>query len=714
MADLQGVFGGPFQASRFQRPAPSSLTDRDLAFRDALERFGIVTNGALVSDGEIHRLDDASKPPRNKDAWYVLHHYDNFSAGAFGSWVQAQGQSSWCSRDPDTLTAAERASLAAAHERAKHAAAEAHKIAAETAALTVDAAHPAPASHPYLLAKRISPNGALLYGDRLLLPARDLASTIQTYQTIAPDGSKLFLKGAAKKGASFLIGSPNSGLPLYVTEGFATGATVHEATGAAVYVAFDRTNLRHVVAALRKQTSAPIVLAADDDQWTLGNPGLADAKAVAAEYQAVTVRSPRFASLDGHPTDFNDLAAREGLATVKAQLALSPDAGGTGFRLLDWTANRYQGAAPEIRWLCQDAVPLGVPVLFAAMGGLGKSYLALDLALSIAVGVTNLLAPKNLLGGRVVAQGTAVILSAEDSRDSIHRRLEAIDPERTRLKAPERLIVVPMPDAGGPRPLIANDGKHLAASPFFRDLLAQLRSLSDLRLVVIDPLQAFVLADVNADPAAGQFMWSAFAEICAVTGATVIAAHHMKKEGSFAVETADQAREAIRGSTALVDGARLVYALWKTKEDRARALCNETDLEFEDGRVVSGAVVKANDKATKTIQTYLRQPSGVLANLMGFKLDKARRGMALSRSQIEQLVAVVETRFLTDSPFSAAQNSGARWLGRYLMREFELRRSVATELLATLLDQQILVEEMVDSHTKKMGLKAVKQNEWGA
>ncbi len=341
------------------------------------------------------------------------------------------------------------------------------------------------------------------------------------------------------------------------------------------------------------------------------------------------------------------------------------------------------------------------------MGGLGKSYLALDLALSIAVGVTNLLAPKNLLGGRVVAQGTAVILSAEDSRDSIHRRLEAIDPNETRMRQPSRLIVVPMPDAGGPRPLIANDGRHLSATPFFRDLLAQLKAISDLRLVVIDPLQAFVLADVNADPAAGQFMWSAFAEICAVTGATVIAAHHMKKDGAFDIETADKAREAIRGSTALVDGARLVYALWKTKEDKARALCNETDLEFEDGRVVSGAVVKANDRANRSMQTYIRQPSGVLANLSGFKIEKMKRQpVTLTRPQLEKLMQDVETKFLSVSPYSASKNSGTRWLGYYIMGQFDLRKGPAAELVMALLAQEIVIEEILDSHTKKLGLRA--------
>ncbi len=37
----------------------------------------------------------------------------------------------------------------------------------------------------------------------------------------------------------------------------------------------------------------------------------------------------------------------------------------------------------------------------------------------------------------------------------------------------------------------------------------------------MDPLQAFVAADVNADPAAAHFLWSAMSEVAATTGATI-------------------------------------------------------------------------------------------------------------------------------------------------------------------------------------------------
>jgi hypothetical protein len=106
-----------------------------------------------------------------------------------------------------------------------------------------------------------------------------------------------------------------------------------------------------------------------------------------------------------------------------------------GIDLLQWTADRYAGEAKPIAWLCRGTIPLGVAALIAAMGGLGKSYIALDLALQIAAGVAGLEQPRKILGGRIAVEGTAVVVTAEDSFDTVHRRLNRIDPAARRLRA---------------------------------------------------------------------------------------------------------------------------------------------------------------------------------------------------------------------------------------------------------------------------------------
>ena len=375
--------------------------------------------------------------------------------------------------------------------------------------------------------------------------------------------------------------------------------------------------------------------------------------------------------------------------------------------LLAWTADRYAGEARPIAWLCQGTIPLGIPALIAAMGGLGKSYIALDLGLQVAAGVAGLEQPRRILGGRIAVEGTAVIVTAEDSFDAVHRRLNRIDPTGRRLRHPKRLIVLPLPDAGGLRPLIASDGKALARTPFFNDLKLQLLQLSELRLVVIDPLQAFVLADVNADPAAAQFLWSAMAELAAATGATVLLTHHMRKDGMLRIADGDDAREAIRGTTALVDGARLAYALWKLDDETARSVCNRLQIPFERGRLVRGAVVKANDEADHNAHTYVRQESGLLVQLD--TEPSASSESDFTMTQAREVLKEIERRFEAGMPFSHSPRGGARYLGHYLVQHGKMTRKVADKLVIDWLNNGVLT---IDASDRKAKLKGLRVAQW--
>jgi len=375
--------------------------------------------------------------------------------------------------------------------------------------------------------------------------------------------------------------------------------------------------------------------------------------------------------------------------------------------LMAWTADRYAGEARPITWLCHGTIPLGVPVLIAAMGGLGKSYIGLDLALQVAAGVAGLEQPRKILGGRIAVEGTAAVVTAEDSFDAVHRRLNRIDPSSRRLRHPKRLVVLPLPDAGGARPLIASDGRALARTAFFNDFKSQLLQIPDLRLVVIDPLQAFVLADVNADPAAAQFLWSAVSELAAATGATVLLTHHMRKDGMLRIADGDDAREAIRGTTALVDGARLAYALWKLDEEAARPICQKLGLSFERGRFVRGAVVKANDEADHNAHTYVRENSGLLVQIEA-EPDTAANEPAFTKAQAREVLKEIDRRFDEGkSPFSHASQAGPRYLGHHLMRQYRMTKRAAADLIADWLNNGIVGIEVCNRKKNLMGLKVL-------
>lgn len=129
--------------------------------------------------------------------------------------------------------------------------------------------------------------------------------------------------GMDKVGAYHLIGGIPRGLVL-VAEGYATAASLHMATGLPVAVAFDAGSIMPVVADLaKKYRTSKILICADDDYLTPGNPGVEAARLAATAHRAGWCQ-PEFAeersTTKKGPTDYNDLHAIEGLHIVTAQI----------------------------------------------------------------------------------------------------------------------------------------------------------------------------------------------------------------------------------------------------------------------------------------------------------------------------------------------------------------------------------------------------------
>ena len=370
------------------------------------------------------------------------------------------------------------------------------------------------------------------------------------------------------------------------------------------------------------------------------------------------------------------------------QTAVNPGPDVTGvknaaFRLSEWTASRFAGLPPERRWLIGDVIPLGTPSMLAAFGGIGKSMLALRLALEVACGGLDQEGgePIRILGGEVVARGSAVIITAEDDAAEVHRRLHALDPDDRRLEQPDRLIIVPLPDLGGIMTLLQGGYDGAKLTDEFTELSRQLREIPDLRLVVFDPLQAFVAADANKDPAAGQLFCALLGQLASDTGAAVIATHHFRKQGK--IKGPSQAREAVRGTTALIDGMRCVYALWPAQDKHARKVSAELGLKHEPNSVVHGAVVKANWPIDRTIHTHVRNEIGLLCDRTNEVSGRSEDYETL----IDMLVSAIGTAASEQKPYNKTGSSGV-----YQRREeLPLRlRKVGRNRL------EIMVQELLD------------------
>lgn len=171
------------------------------------------------------------------------------------------------------------------------------------------------------MGKGIQPHGARLHNGALLIPMRD-GGEPHSLQVIGPDGNKRFLTGGRVTGCYFSIGSMPDAAAWCITEGFATGATIHQATGHPVAVAFNAGNLKAVAQAMRERFPAlPMIVCADDDAGTEGNLGLTKATDAARAVGGLLAIPDFGCGRQNEASDFNDLAQMSGLEAVQAQIA---------------------------------------------------------------------------------------------------------------------------------------------------------------------------------------------------------------------------------------------------------------------------------------------------------------------------------------------------------------------------------------------------------
>ena len=277
-------------------------------FRDALQMVYGPLDWLPEPDGGIHRFHVPGDKAGTLNGWYVLY-LDGIASGAFGSW-KAGSAHTWCSREPLNAHEAEQVRQRVEQARRQREA-EQHRrqqAAAEYANRLWRDARRVDPGHAYLVAKGVRAYGLRQHRDRLLVPlVRD--GVLMNLQSIAPDGSKLFQSGGQVRGCYSPLGVITPGAPLYVCEGWATAATIHAETGAAVAAAMNAGNLKPAALALRdKYPDAQIIIAGDDDRQTEGNPGrtAANAAAVATGGLVVFPEWPPGAPAD--LTDYNDLA----------------------------------------------------------------------------------------------------------------------------------------------------------------------------------------------------------------------------------------------------------------------------------------------------------------------------------------------------------------------------------------------------------------------
>jgi phage/plasmid primase-like uncharacterized protein len=240
---------------------------------------GLEPPDELLLDGKIHRFKSGTKGNGShggdKPGWYLVFG-DGVPAGRFGCW-RAGMEVTWRAEVGRKLTATEEMSHARRMAEAK-ALRDAelerkHEVASATVETIWTSAQTASPEHPYLARKGIGVHGARVTGDgRLVVPLYGQDGTLATLQYISHDGGKLYHPGGQTGGKFWMVGSLDEPGTLFVAEGFATAATIHETTNRPVVVAYSASNLVPVTGSLREMygASQDIVIVADHDKSGVG------------------------------------------------------------------------------------------------------------------------------------------------------------------------------------------------------------------------------------------------------------------------------------------------------------------------------------------------------------------------------------------------------------------------------------------------------------
>jgi putative DNA primase/helicase len=347
----------------------SGWVNYDHALRQ-IEAWGIrIDRSRLTFDTRIQRwLVDGED--REKRGWTRLRewtskHGHTYIVGVFGVWHgtdDGKTKIELPSRtDLPELTKEDLAAIREAHKEAerklKEERAREAKQAASWAAIVWSQCQPCE-EHEYLTRKGIASHGLRLMtgtdgmvfqglddsnfyrlsqaDGALVVPMHDQHGNVSGIQFIYPRGHKRAKKierdkefwpsGMAMGGTFGLVGPVQRNGILLLCEGYATAASLHEATGLSVAYAFSANNLIKAGKILRKAyPRLRLLFCADDDYLTENNPGCTAAAASAAAIELSAWTKPDFKDEAGNDrrggkklTDYNDLAVLTGLPLTLA------------------------------------------------------------------------------------------------------------------------------------------------------------------------------------------------------------------------------------------------------------------------------------------------------------------------------------------------------------------------------------------------------------
>jgi hypothetical protein len=290
------------------------------------------------------------------------------------------------------------------------------------------------------------------------------------------------------------------GEPVYLCEGVATAATIFEATGRCVAVAFSAGNLAAVAKSVTESTGKAPVIVADKDTSGAGER---------AAYKAAELTGARVI-VSPVDSDVNDYAVSGGdvLALLEPpELWLVP-------------ADDMTAQPAPIKWLVKHWLQSEAMMMIHGPSGAGKTFVVLDMAASISSGASD-------WRGHKVTHGPVVYLAGE-GHHGLRGRLAAWRQHHGGVSLGKMWL--------------SKGGCELNTPRGYMHTVEQIRMLPDRPcLIIVDTLHRFLDGDENSAQDA-KTMLDACDGLMREFSASVLLVHH--------TGVSDEAQHRARGSSA--------------------------------------------------------------------------------------------------------------------------------------------------------------------